>query len=137
MYDAADARPAASGRRRRRRAASNVESDTSDEDAPLLRPCQRRLRQHPNTSLRSAVHRRVRRRHARINEEEVDNIIAEARADDSDSDISEDNPLLLSSRPKSAARQALASHHVESDTESDRAVNNRLPVALESSEDEY
>lgn len=57
------------------------------------------------------------------------------RDDASDSDLSDHEQLLLSARPKSSAREALARHHAESDTESDKAINIRLPAALASSEE--
>jgi len=117
----------AAARGRRRRRVSPVEQESSDSDVPLVpprRPRKVRRRHAP-------VQPRVRRQHARMVEE-----VDEARADDSNlGDLSDNDQLLLSSRPRSAARVALARYHVDSDTESDRAVTNRLPAALADSSD--
>jgi len=103
---------------------SSANTSSSDENAPLIRR---------RPSMRHADVRRPRRKHRRM-VEEVDQPGSEPSTSDVSSlssDLDEGEQVETSSRPKSLQRLGLRNFVEASDTESDNAVNVRLPKALD------
>ena len=104
------------------------EASSSDEDAPLVRRRPRRASPAPNRP-----RRKIRRMVEEVDQPSYWDGTEPSSEVSSLSEISDYEQLETSSRPKSSQslRLALRSFIAASDTESDHAVNVRLPRALE------
>ena len=106
------------------------EASSSDEDVPLdqLYPRRRRRRASP---IPDRPRRRIRRMVEEVDQPNYWDGTDASSEVSSLSEISDNEQLETASRPKSSQRLALRSYIEGSETESDHAVNVRLPRALE------